>query len=65
MGSTIAGYFQWLSLVKLELKVASVGRNRSLVTRASKCGHTIRPGEDVDLGTMLVGPPSSHGHKLL
>ena len=39
--STSIGCNQWLSLAKTILKVALVGRNRSLVARTSKCGWAI------------------------
>ena len=34
-------YIQWLSLVKLELKLALAGGSRSLVVHASKCEHAM------------------------
>ena len=40
--STSTGCNQWLSLAKTLLKVALVGRNRSLIAHNSKCGWTIR-----------------------
>ena len=39
--STSIGCNQWLSLVKMTLRVSLVGRNRSLVASASKCGEGV------------------------
>jgi hypothetical protein len=50
--STNIGYNQWLSLAKACLKVHNVDRNRSLVTRTSKCGWAIRV-------QLAVGSPGS------
>ena len=41
--STNTGCNQWLSLVETLLKVALVGRHRSLVANTSKCGWAINP----------------------
>ena len=43
MVSTSIGYIQWLSLVKLELKVVPIGRSRWLVAHTSKCEWTTNP----------------------
>ena len=39
--STSISYIQWLSLANLELKVALIGRSRSLVAHTSKCEHAM------------------------
>ena len=41
---TITSYIPWLSLAKLELKVAPAGGNRSVVAHAIKYGHAINGG---------------------
>ena len=54
--STRTGCNQWLSLVKITLKVPHAGRNRSVVANTSRCGEGIRRG-DLSFGLVHKANP--------